>query len=282
MKIDLHLHTTASDGTDSPSALVKKAFEHGLEIISVTDHDTVAGLAEAREALPNGMRLINGVEFSSAVLSDDGFRCHILGYGIDVRSDAIRHSIDKGMKKRREKLYARLDFIKNGFGISFTDAEISELEQMNAVSKLHIAKLLIKHGHAESIGEAIDRYMGKKAPDDRIDAALAIDSIIAAGGIPVYAHPIGGEREKRLCEKELFRRAGILHGMGVMGLEAYYSRYTATDRSPILGVADSLGMLISAGSDYHGENKTVPLGCLDADGIEIDPAVATVIEKIRI
>ena len=280
MKIDLHLHTTASDGTDSPSELVKKAWERGIGIISVTDHDTVAGIEEAAASLPSGMRLINGVEFSSAVFSDDGFRCHILGYGIDVRSDAIRHAIDEGMKKRREKLYARLDYIKNTFGISFTDGEVSELESMNAVSKLHIAKLLIKHGHADDIGGAIDKYMGKRAPDDRIDAALAIDSIIAAGGIAVYAHPIGGEREERISERELFRRAEILHGMGVVGLEAYYSRYTATDRAPILRTARALGMSVSAGSDYHGENKTVPLGFLDADGVLIDPAVVTVLDVI--
>ena len=280
MSIDLHLHTTASDGTDSPATLVKRAHGRGISVISVTDHDTVAGIAEARAALLPGMTLVNGVEFSSAVFGEGGFRCHILGYGIDVDSPAIKHAIDEGMKKRREKLYGSLDYIKTNFGISFPDTEIAELEAMNAVSKLHIAKLLINHGHAETIGDAIDRYMGKKAPDDRIDAALAIDSIIAAGGVPIYAHPIGGEREERLSEKELYRRAGILHGMGVMGLEAYYSRYTAADRAPVLAVARSLGMLVSGGSDYHGENKTVPLGCLDADGGAIDEAEITVIGRL--
>ena len=280
MRVDLHIHTTASDGTDSPAAVVRKYRERGIETVSITDHDTVVGIDEARASLPDGMRLINGVEFSSLVLGADGFRCHILGYGIDTESEAIRFALKEGPRKRREKLYGRLDYIKNGFGISFSAEELSELESLNAVSKLHIAKLLVKHGHAETSGGAIDRYMGKKAPDDRIDAALAIESIIAAGGVPVYAHPIGGEREERLCAAELYRRAEILHGMGVIGLEAYYSRYTATDRAPILDTAKRLSMLVSGGSDYHGENKTVPLGCLDADGLEIPESCITVLGKI--
>ncbi len=280
MSIDLHLHTTASDGTDSPAVLVERARERGISIISVTDHDTVEGIAEARASLTKDMRLINGVELSSAVFGDGGFRCHILGYGIDVDCDAIKHAIKEGMRKRREKLYARLDYIKSGFGISFSDREIKELEALNSVSKLHIARLLIKHGHAESIGGAIDKYMGKRAPDDRIDAALATEAIIASGGIPVYAHPIGGEREERLSDTELFRRAEILHGMGVMGLEAYYSRYTAADRAPILAAAKELSMLVSGGSDYHGENKTVPLGLLDADGGAVDASEITVLNRL--
>ena len=198
MRADLHLHTTASDGTDSPTALVKRAHECGIDVISVTDHDTVAGISEARAALTDGMRLISGVELSSAVFGDGGFRCHILGYGIDPTSAAIRHAIDEGMRKRREKLYGRLDYIKNSFGIEFSGEEISELESLNSVSKLHIAKLLIKHGYADGISEAIDKYLGVRAPDDRIDAALAIEAIIASGGIPIYAHPIGGERAREL------------------------------------------------------------------------------------
>ena len=280
-RIDLHLHTTASDGTDSPAELVQRAGKMGLGIISVTDHDTVEGISEARAALPENMRLINGAELSSAVFGEGGFRCHILGYGFDPDSEAIRFAIREGIKKRREKLYARIDYIKSNFGISFSGEEISELEGLNSVSKLHIARLLIKHGYARSVGEAIDKYIGKRAPDDRIDAALATEAIISAGGVAVYAHPIGGEREKRLEPRELLRRAEILHGMGVSGLEAYYSRYTAADRAPILCVASELSMLVSAGSDYHGENKTVPLGCLDADGAKIDTSAVTLLEKIK-
>ena len=266
MRIDLHMHTTASDGTDTPAELVKKAWDAGLQVISVTDHDTVAGLAEAHAALPAGMVLFNGVEFSSAVYGEGGFRCHILGYDIDIKNSAITEAIDAGMKKRREKLYARLDYIKDNFGITFSDEDIKLLESFNAVSKLHIAKLLIKDGHATGISDAMDKYFGANAPDDRIDATLAINSIRAAHGLSVWAHPLGGEREKRIDADELYRRAKILKDMGIHGIEAYYSRYNAADRAMILDVARRLDLFVSGGSDYHGENKTVPLGCLDADG----------------
>ena len=197
MRIDLHLHTTASDGTDTPAELV----------ISITDHDTIAGLAEARAACPRGMVLFNGVEFSSAVYGESGFRCHILGYDFDIKSCAIAGAIDEGMRKRKEKLYARLDYIKEKFGITFSDEDVKELESFNSVSKLHIARLLIKDGHATGISDAMDRYFGANAPDDRIDATLAIDSIRAAHGLSVWAHPLGGEREKRIDADELYRRA---------------------------------------------------------------------------
>ena len=266
MKIDLHLHTTASDGTDTPAELVKKAWDAGIKVISVTDHDTVAGLAEAHAVLPRGMCLFDGVEFSSAVYGEGGFRCHILGYDIDTENPAITEAIDEGMKKRREKLYARLNHIRDNFGITFSDGDIKELETLNAVSKLHIAKLLIKDGHATDISDAIDKYFGPHAPDDRIDATLAINSIRAARGLAVWAHPLGGEREPRISADELYRRAKILKDMGINGIEAYYSRYCATDRAMVLDVAKRLDLLVSGGSDYHGENKSVPLGLLDADG----------------
>ena len=280
MKIDLHMHTTASDGTDTPAVLVKKAWEKGVSVISVTDHDTVAGIPEALAALPSGMRLITGVEFSSIVYGDDGFRCHILGYGIDIESEEIAHAIDEGMKKRREKLYGRLDYIKDNFGIVFPDEDVKELEAFNAVSKLHIARLLVKYGHSADIGDAIDRFFGSNAPDDRIDAALAIDAIRKAGGVAVFAHPIGGEREPRIDADELYRRARVLRDMGVSGIEGYYSRYTAADRAPILDAAERLSLLVSGGSDYHGENKTVPLGLLDADGAEVEASELSIRDAI--
>ena len=273
--VDLHLHTTASDGTDTPRQLVNRAWERGISIISVTDHDTVGGLEEARAALPLGMTLIDGVEFSCVTSGEDSFRCHILGYGIDPGCDAITYAIKRGIDKRREKLLARLDYLKSGFGICFSPDEEEGLFSANSTGKLHIARLLIKKGHAASVSEAIEKYLGIRLPDDRIDASLAIDAIIASGGIPVYAHPIGGEREKRLDAQELFRRARELRALGVRGLEAYYSRYTARDRAPILEAASELGMLVSGGSDYHGENKTVPLGCLSADGEMVDSSLLT-------
>lgn len=280
MSIDLHLHTTASDGSDSPELLVRRAKDLGLSVISVTDHDTLAGISAARTALPSGMTLVNGVELSCVDEGADGFRCHILGYGFDPDSPAILSAIDLGARKRREKLLARLDYLKATFGIAFPENEIAELLTCNAVSKIHLARLLIAHGYADTIGGAIDKYLGVRSPDDRIEVGFAIRAITDAGGIPVWAHPIGGEREERLDEAELNRRADRLAALGIMGLECYYSRYTARDRAPILKAADRLGILASGGSDYHGMNKTVPLGCLDADGEPVAREMITLVDRL--
>ncbi len=282
MRIDLHLHTTASDGSDSPEMLVGRTHAEGISIISVTDHDTVTGIAPARRALPDGTVLINGVELSCVTSGEGAFRCHILGYGFDPEAAPMRSAIAEGARKRREKLDARLYYLSAAFGIEFPEDEIAALAACNSVSKIHLARLLIAHGYAADVGSAIDKYLGVRSPDDRIDAKMAIDAIRASGGIAVWAHPIGGEREVRLSEGELFRRARELRDLGIEGLEGYYSRYTAADRAPILSAARELDLLISGGSDYHGMNKTVPLGYLDADGREIDSASITLLERLGI
>lgn len=282
MRIDLHLHTTASDGSDTPETLVNRTRGGGIDVISITDHDTVSGIAPARASLPAGLTLINGVELSCVSAGEGAFRCHILGYGFDPDADPMRAAIAAGARKRREKLDARLDYLRVAFGIEFPAEEVAALAACNSVSKIHLARLLIAHGYAADVGGAIDKYLGVRSPDDRIDAKMAIDAIRASGGIAVWAHPIGGERETRLSEGELFRRARILRDLGVEGLECYYSRYTATDRAPVLAAALEYGLLVSAGSDYHGVNKTVPLGCLDADGCEIDMSTVTILERLGV
>ena len=123
------------------------------------------------------------------------------------------------------------------------------------------------------MAEAIDKYLkGSKFPDDRIDSKEAIEAIKAAGGIPVYAHPIGGEREKRLSEEEVLSRIEALKTQGLMGLECYYSRYSDSDEAMLVGIADRLGLLVSGGSDYHGYYISYPhpLGTCTTPGEALD------------
>ncbi len=282
MRIDLHLHTNESDGTDTPATLMRLVAEEGLDVIAVTDHDTVSGLPLARAACPSSVRFIDGVELSCATGGEGGFRCHILGYGIDPDSEAIRHAIELGVDKRRHKLLTRLDYLDTKHGIRFTDDELRELFSYNSVGKLHLARYIIAKGFAKTIVEAIDTYLGIKLPDDRIDTGVAIRAILDAGGIPVYAHPLGGEREPRLDREELMRRVGMLKELGIMGLEAYYSRYTALDSATVLGVARTHGLCVSGGSDYHGQNKTVRLGCLCADGTAVASDDITLLSALGI
>lgn len=280
-KIDLHLHTTASDGSDTPSELIAKAKDAGISVISVTDHDTIAGCLEAVKLADDGIKVVTGIEFSCHHYGERDFDCHILGYGFDPESEALLSAIGHGREMRLYKLEARLVYLKDTFGIEFTDEEKAWLRSLNSVARPHIARLLIKHGLAADVDEAFEKYLrGGKFPDDRIDAREATEAILAAGGIPVYAHPLGGEREKRLSSDEVTERVGALSRMGLMGLECFYSRYSHSDSELLLSLAKRYGLLSSAGSDYHGKNKTVVLGSLSSDGCAPHLDEITVLEPL--
>ena len=265
-KSDLHLHTTASDGSDTPSELLRLTRENGLSAISITDHDTIAGLVEAMKYSQDDVKIITGIEFSCRYQGEEGFDCHILGYGFDIESPAILGAIAHGRQMRLAKLDARLEFLKTRRGICFDKEELDWLYSLNSAAKPHLADLIMKRGLADSIADAMDRYLkGDGFPDDRIDAAEAISAILDAGGIPIWAHPLGGERETRLTRPELTKRLDTLSSLGLRGLECLYSRYSADDEAWLLSVAEERGLLCSGGSDYHGKNKTVELARLCAD-----------------
>lgn len=265
-KFDLHLHTTASDGSDTPSELIALAKEAGLTVISVTDHDTLNGCIEAIKIPQNDVKVITGIEFSCHHYGTVDFDCHILGYGFDPESPELLAALAHGRQMRLMKLEARLEYLRDRFGIRFDGDELEWLYSLNSAARPHLAGLLVKRGLADSIADAIDSYLkGDNFPDDRIDAIEAISAIISAGGIPVYAHPIGGEREKRLTQEELTERVDALIPLGLGGLECYYSRYSESDEEKLISFAKSRGLLISAGSDYHGKNKTVEFARLSAD-----------------
>ena len=279
-KFDLHLHTTASDGSDTPSELLALVKEAGLTVISVTDHDTLEGCIEAIRIPQDDVNIITGIEFSCHCYDGEDFDCHILGYGFDPESTELRAAIAHGRQMRFFKLEARLEYLADRHNIVFDEEELNWLRSLNSTAKPHIAKLLVKRGLADSISDAIELYLkGKNFPDDRIDAGEAISAIISAGGIPVYAHPIGGERERRLTVSELEPRVDALIKLGLRGLECYYSRYSAEDEQLLIDLARSRGLLVSAGSDYHGKNKTVELArlCSDAD---TDAPKATVLRAL--
>ena len=281
-KIDLHLHTTASDGSDTPSELIAKAKETGLEVISITDHDTLAGSALAVSLPFDGVKVITGIEFSCCTEGEDGFDCHILGYGFDPEDETLLAAIRHGREMRLFKLGARLKYLKEHFGIEFSDEEIAWLHSLNSVARPHLAMLIIKRGLATDVADAFDKYLKVGGfPDDRIDAEEAIKAILAAGGIPVYAHPLGGEREARISREEVRRRATILKSKGLMGLECLYSRYSREDAELLISLAEENGLLVSGGSDYHGENKTVVLGSLSSDGTVYDGSQITVIDRLN-
>ena len=280
-KADLHLHTTASDGSDSPAELIAKAKAKGIDLIAITDHDTLTGSREARKLPEDGVKIVTGIEFSCHHYGECDFDCHILGYGFDPDAEAMESAIRHGREMRLFKLEARLKYLLEHYGISFTDEDIEWLHSLNSVARPHLGKLLIKHGFVANMSEAFDKYLKKGGfPDDRIDAAEAINAIKAAGGYAVYAHSIGGERETRLTREEVLVRIDALVKLGLDGLECYYSRYSEEDEAMLVAIACEKGLTVSGGSDYHGENKTVKLGTLCSDESEISTDKITLLSAL--
>ena len=260
---DLHLHTTASDGTNTPKEVVSLAKGAGLSVISVTDHDSVDGIAEAAEAAKAfGLVFIPGVEFTSLYDGDGGkFRLHILGYGIDPASESILNVIEEGRRIRRKKHSLRLDYLRRVHNISFSDAELSMLPSDGTVGKLHIARLLMKRSMADSVGDAIKKYMSAPDfPEGCLPHRFVIDGIKRSGGIPIYAHPFVDYSEDYLSFAEISGRIRRLSDDGMMGVECYHSSQSSGEAAFLHLTTMRAGLLISGGSDFHGENKTVKIG----------------------
>ena len=263
---DLHIHTTASDGSDTPAELAEKLRAAGLGLFSVTDHDTVDGALEMEKLVPEGMRFIRGVEFSC--VSPVG-KCHILGYGYDPDHPAFRAALEEGRQLRLEKLERRLRHLKENFGVVLTEEERQWLLGLNSPGKPHLGRIILNRGMAPDLDSAIRGYIGSVPGRDRIEAETAVRAIEAAGGVSVWAHPLGGEGEKRLTPGKFAAQLEILLGYGIRGMECWYSRYSLEEVRFLLNRAAETGLIVTGGSDYHGTNKKdLALGMLNAEGAE--------------
>ena len=269
--IDLHIHTTASDGSDSPAELARKVA--GLRIFSVTDHDTIDGALQMENLVPPGTVYIRGVEFSC--VSPAG-KCHILGYGYDPRHPALLAALEEGRTLRLEKLQRRLEALRAHFGIILTDDELSRLYSLNSPGKPHLGKILLDRGLAETLDGAIQTYLKIRVPGrDRIDAGHAIAAIEKAGGRSVWAHPLGGEGEKRLTPEKFEDQLQTLLAAGLKGMECHYSRYSREEIQFLRDRAAAHGLTVTGGSDYHGINKRdLELGMLSMEDTPWTPTEA--------
>ena len=182
---------------------------------------------------------------------------------------------------RRRKHSLRLEYLERKYGIVLTESEKDSLRCENSVAKPHIARIIMNRGLSESVTDAIVKYMSAPDfPNGFIPHTMAIEGILASGGIPVYAHPLGGECEKRISLAEVERRVEILRSSGLLGLECYYSRYTKEESRGLSDIAERYGLLISGGSDFHGANKTVRLGELSSEGDRISEKNLTLLTKL--
>ena len=259
MKIDLHMHSRVSDGTDSPLELLGKVRDAGLEVFSLTDHDAIKGCAEIRSNIKAGdPRFITGAEFSCR---DELGKYHILGYGFDTLSGAMPEFIENSHNTRMKKLEARLAFLKSEMGIEFPEDECKALLALDNPGKPHIANLMVKYGYAETKEAAFENVLNRlPVLVSYIRPERAIDAILAGGGVPVLAHPSYGDGDQLILGSELNDRVGRLVESGLRGLEAFYSGFTPQITNEVLDLADRYDLYVTAGSDYHGANKLIVLG----------------------
>lgn len=277
--IDLHIHTNASDGTDSPQNLLWNIQKAGINTFAITDHDTIKGSLAMKRIIPAGIKFIQGIEFSCRTKS--GHKCHVLGLNYDENNLDFQNALRTGDDLRHEKFHRRIELLRSEFGITFTQEELDSLLNTPSTGKPHLANMLVEKGLANNRQEAITNYIDKcRTGIDRISAELAIRAILSSGGLPVWAHPLGGEGEPELSERTFRIIINELIACGLKGLECWYSKYKPHKCDWLTKEAERRGLFISGGSDYHGTNKLIPLGRLNAYNKAVEPEKLTILKYI--
>ena len=265
-KFDLHIHSNCSDGSDTVDELAEKIKKAEIEIFALTDHDTVEGCKLMSEKFETGF--IKGIELT-CLLED--IKCHILGYGIDIENPKLKELIEKGKILRRKKLETRIHYLKDTWDFEFTKEELDWLYSRKSVVKTHLANILVKRGLAENNIAAMEKYLnGCKTSNTRFDGKEAIETIQQAGGIAVWAHPLGGEGEKHLDFNAFIPKLEKMLKYNIQGLECYYSRYNKEEIKFLTDCAEKYNLYTTGGSDYHGTNKNIPLTKLNTDNTPVE------------
>lgn len=277
-KFDLHLHSNNSDGSATVKELVDTVINSGIKIFALTDHDTVEGVNEVVKYVPEGIKFIKGVELTCKI---DNINCHILGYGINPKAKELTELIALGKKLRRQKLETRIKYLKDVWNIELTKEELDWLYSRKSVVKTHIANILVNRGLSDNNVDAMKKYLdGCKTGNTKFDGKIAIDVIKASGGIPVWAHPLGGEGEEHLTKEEFLPQLKTMIECGIQGLECYYSRYSTLEIEFLIRCAKENNLMISGGSDWHGTNKTVPIGRLNIDDTNIESNQINILKSL--
>lgn len=251
--VDLHTHSTASDGTYTPSELVAYAHEKGLAAIALTDHDTTKGLDEAVEAgrKYDDLEVIPGIEFSTEY---EGKDVHMVGLYMEYSSPEMQEKLQEFVDSRvsRNRKMCRL-LTEHGVPMDFDELQAAFPDSV--ITRAHYAGYMMEKGYVRSRQEAFDRYIGDTCecfvPREKITPEMAIEMILTAGGIPVLAHPI----LYHMSDARLRTLVGKLKDAGLVGIEAIYSTYAAADERDIRRIAADYDLLVSGGSDFHGANK---------------------------
>lgn len=256
-RIDLHVHSTASDGSLTPNDICRLASRLQIRVISLTDHDTVDGYYQIDAGLTSGIRIVTGVEISVNLPRDFSILggCHILGYGIHLDDPDLNHALftlRDTRKTRNPKIVDRL----NQLGVPISMADVCRDAGDAQIGRPHIAQAMIKKGFVESIDDAFDQYLGTGKPayvdKYRLAAETAIQLIHNAGGVPVLAHP-------GLLKIASFEQlAGIITGLcqiGLAGIEVFYPEHAPEDMDRFMTIARQSGLIMTGGTDFHGRLK---------------------------
>ena len=253
LNCDLHTHSIASDGSDTPEELVANALTVGLDALSLTDHDTVAGLGEAsRAALNAGIEFIPGIELSVRVSKGN---MHILGYLMDTRDEkflCVLHRVQAARAERTPRLLHKLEDL----GLPISERELMAVSRGGQVGRPHFARIMVEKGYVKGVSQAFSHYLRRGAPayvpKSILSPVDAIDAIHSAGGLAVLAHPFSLECTGR---GELRNRMTDLCDSGIDGMECYYSEHSAAFTRQCLDLCRDLNIVATGGSDYHGRAK---------------------------
>jgi len=250
VRIDLHSHSTASDGTDPPYEVVRLAGQAGLDILALTDHDTLAGHVSARRALPPGLALVTGLELSCRL---DGRSVHMLGYGLDrMAGSELAAECETIVAARRDRGRRMVDLLR-GLGVGITWPQVEALATGGVVGRPHVARAMVAAGAIdrpeqaftpEWIGAGGRAYVSRYA----LEPVRAIRLIAEAGGAAVVAHPGALSRGWKIPEEAISRLARA----GLAGLEVWHPDHDEAERSRLGALADSLNLVPTGGSDDHG------------------------------
>lgn len=257
MLIDLHAHSTASDGTDSPTELIAAAADRGLDVIAITDHDSTHGWDEATDAAQaHGVALVRGIELSCTA---DGISLHVLGYLHDPTYVPLLEEMALSRASRAERARLITESLAADVPITY-DEVLAQVRGTATVGRPHIADAMVAKGLVAHRDEAFARYLYDGSPYyARHYAPSAVDGvrlIIEAGGVPVMAHPFAAKRGRIVTDAVIEEMAAA----GLVGLEAHHPEHTAEQERRTVDLARALGLLVTGSSDYHGDGKTNRLG----------------------
>jgi 3',5'-nucleoside bisphosphate phosphatase len=262
--VDLHTHTTASDGTYAPRDLVAEAASRGVRVLAVTDHDSTEGLAEAIDEAERRrpLEIIPGIEINCDV---EGAEIHVLGYLMDWQAEWFQDFCREQRRERRARIHRMVERLA-AIGMPLDADEVFAIVKEGSAGRPHVAQVMVTRGYVKTVREAFDKYLGSgkpgHVPRKKVTPEDAVRIIRKAGGVPVFAHPGLADRDELI--------PGLI-AAGLMGIECYYTEHSAAQRASYLQICKDHDLVATGGSDFHGPkvraatlgSPSVPMAAVD-------------------